>query len=92
MTSSGCPSPCSSEADLDWMGDEGRVVGLPVLIRVAGRGERERGLRHWQSRERMRSHGGAARDRIVHDAVGLFSVHAHEVAAVSGHGPPGALV
>ena len=78
------------------MGDERRVVDLPVLTGVACRGELERGLRDWQAGERvggaMRSHGGAARDLIVHDAVGLFSVHAHEVAAVSGYEPPGALV
>ena len=45
---------------------KGALVDLPVLICVAGRGELERGLRHWQSRERvggaMGPHVGAVRE------------------------------
>ena len=52
--------------NLDWMDDEWRVVHFPGLIRVAGRGELERGLREWQSRERecgaLGSRVGAVRD------------------------------
>ena len=38
-------------SDLDWMGDERRVVDLPVLTGVASSGEPQRGLRHRQPGE-----------------------------------------
>ncbi len=39
------PIPVQQRTNLYGMDDEGRVVDLPALIRVAGRGELERGLR-----------------------------------------------
>ena len=49
--------------DLDWMGDERCVVDLPVLIRVAGRGERERGPCDWQSARTSRWRDATTRRR-----------------------------
>ena len=81
----------SNETHLDRMSDERRVVDLPVLTGVASsEANLERGLRHRQPGEPVsgatRSSGGAARDLIVEEALGLFRVsRACSCAAVSGH-------
>ena len=60
------PMRAQQRTNLNRMGDGRRLLDLPVLIRVAGRGERERDPCDWQPGERscgaMRPHDGAVPD------------------------------
>ena len=65
-------------SDLDWMGDERRVVDLPVLTGVASSGEPQRGLCHRQPGELARGApgpgGGSARGLVGVDALGHSAI------------------